>query len=105
MSNGAEPVPKKEPAEVIGEIVINLIKGWPVYGAVLGIMWLFAQFYLSGMITEAIEEETLELPSLVTLTAAVQTNTNAVNRVDGKVEEVERDTKAILLHLAGQSPE
>jgi len=96
---------KKEPAEVVGEIVVSLIKGWPVYGAVLGIMWLFAQFYLSDMITEKIEAETLELPPLVTLTSAVQTNTNAVGRVEGKVEEVERDTKAILLHLAGQSPE
>ncbi len=95
----------KDAAEVVGEMVTTLIKGWPVYGAVLAIMWVFAQFYLSGMITEAIEEETLELPSLVTLTSAVNTNTNAVERVEDKVEEVERDTKAILLHLAGQDPE
>ena len=95
----------KDAAEVIGELVTTLIKGWPVYGAVLAIMWVFAQFYLSGMITTAIEEETVELPSLVTLTSAVNTNTNAVERVEDKVEEVERDTKAILLHLAGQDPE
>jgi hypothetical protein len=38
---------------------------------------------------------------MVTVTGDVINNKEAIGRIENKVEEVEGDTKAILLHLAG----
>lgn len=79
-----------------------LIRGWPIYGVVLGMMWGYGELWLDKKIADAISDQTLQQPAIVGMTSAVQTNTNAINRVESKVEEVESDTKAILLHLAGE---
>lgn len=79
-----------------------LVRGWPIYGVVLGMMWSYGNFFLDEKIAAAIKTQTLEQPAIVGLTGAVQTNTNSLIRVESKVEEVEGDTKAILLHLAGE---
>ena len=81
--------------------VKTLIAGWPVYGVVLGVLFAYSELWLDAKIADAIKTQTLTQPAIVGVTQAVQTNTNAINRVESKVEEVEGDTKAILLHLAG----
>jgi len=100
MNDEVEPKPERDPAAIVGDVVTRVIRGWPVYGAILGIMWLFAKFYLVDMIGDQIQTDVAVLPAQVALTGAVQTNTNAVVRIEGKVEEVERDTKQILFFLA-----
>lgn len=84
------------------EIIKMLIRGWPIYGVVAGMMWGYGELWLDKKIASAISDQTLQQPAIVGMTSAVQTNTNAINRVESKVEEVESDTKAILLHLAGE---
>jgi hypothetical protein len=84
------------------EFVKTLVAGWPVYGVVAAVLWGYGEFWLDAKIADAIKTQTLEQPAIVGVTQAVQTNTNAINRVETKVEEVEGDTKAILLHLAGE---
>ena len=86
----------------VADAVKILVRGWPIYGVVLGMMWSYGNFFLDEKIANAIKIQTLEQPAIVGLTGAVQTNTNSLIRVEGKVEEVESDTKAILLHLAGE---
>lgn len=84
------------------EVLKTVIRGWPVYGVVVALLWGYGEFWLDDKIRNAIATQTLEQPAIVGVTQAVQTNTNSILRVEGKVEEVEGDTKAILLHLAGE---
>lgn len=86
----------------IADAVKMAIRGWPIYGAVLGVLWGYGEFWLDDKIADAISAQTITQPAIVGMTSAVQTNTNAINRVESKVEEVEGDTKAILMHLAGE---
>lgn len=84
------------------EVLKTVIRGWPVYGVVVALLWGYGEFWLDDKIRNAIATQTLEQPAIVGVTQAVQTNTNSILRVESKVEEVEGDTKAILLHLAGE---
>ncbi len=84
------------------EVIKVLIRGWPIYGVVFGMMFGYSELWLDKKIADAISDQTLQQPAIVGMTSAVQTNTNAIGRVEEKVEEVESDTKAILLHLAGE---
>ena len=93
---------KTEAVDRLAEIIKIAIKGWPVYGIVIAMLWGYGQLWLDAKIAAAIKQQTLEQPAIVTMTSAVQTNTNAIGRVENKVEEIEGDTKAILLHLAGE---
>lgn len=93
----------------LADIIKTVIKGWPVYGVVLGILWGYGDLWLDKKISDAISDETLKQPALVTLTGAVQTNTGAINDVKGEVrlvkeevEVVEEDTKAILFMLSAE---
>jgi hypothetical protein len=86
----------------VADAIKIVIRGWPIYSVVVALMWSYGNFFLDDKIALAIAEQTLVQPAVVTLVGAVQTNTNSINRVESKVEEVEGDTKAILLHLAGE---
>lgn len=88
--------------DMVADAIKIVIRGWPIYGVVCGLLWSYGNFFLDEKIANAIKTQTLEQPAIVGLTGAVQTNTNSLIRVEGKVEEVEGDTKAILLHLAGE---
>ena len=92
---------KGEAVDKLAEIIKMVIRGWPIYGVVIGILWGYGDLWLDKKITTAIKIQTLEQPAIVGLTNAVDTNTATGIRVEKKVEEVEADTKAILLHLAG----
>ena len=86
----------------------RLIEGWPIYAVVAGGLFTFSEFWVEAKIRQGIEAQTSQVVAItdmresLSLTAlAVTTNTGSINRVEGKVEEVERDTKKILIHLAG----
>jgi len=96
MSNDIEAVDK------VADAVKMLIRGWPIYGAVVGLLWGYGEFWLDAKIADAIKVQTLEQPAVVTLTNSVQGNTNAIGRIENKVEVVEEDTKAILRIMAGE---
>jgi len=98
---------KAEAVDKLADIIKIMIRGWPIYGVVVGLMWGYGELWLDKKISDAIEAETLKQPALVTLTGAVQTNTGAITRVEGavgevkrEVEVVEEDTKAILRMMA-----
>ena len=93
---------KIEAVDRISDIVKIAIRGWPIYGVILGILWGYGELWLDKKIQDAIATKTLELPVMVTVTGDVTNNKQAITRIEGKVEEVEGDTKAILRHLAGQ---
>ena len=93
---------KSEAVDRVAEIVKIIIRGWPVYGVIVAILWGYGKFWLDDRIASAIAKQTLEQPAVVTLTNSVQTNTEAINRVSGQVEIVEEDTKAILRIMAGE---
>lgn len=110
MNDEVEPAPKRDPAEVVGEIVTTLIKGWPVYGAVLAVMWLFAKFYLADMISTQIVEETGQTATVSTLSTNVALNTDAVDdlettvtRLDGSIQTLNTDVKETLRIIATQT--
>lgn len=86
----------------LAETIKMLIRGWPIYGVVVAILWGYGEYWLDDKIATAIKTQTLEQPAVVTLTNSVQGNTNAINRVEQKVETVEEDTKAILRIMAGE---
>lgn len=94
---------KTEAVDKIADAVKVLIRGWPIYGAVIGLLWGYGQFWLDDRIAAAIKKQTLEQPAIVQLTGSVQTNTNAINRVSDQVEIVEEDTKEILRMMAGDN--
>ena len=86
----------------------RLIEGWPIYAVVAGGLFTFSEFWVESKIRQGIESQTGQIAAITDMrqslslaTVASQTNLLSINRVEGKVEEVERDTKAILLHLAG----
>lgn len=96
---------KTDAVDKIADAVKMAIKGWPIYAGVLGILWGYGDLWLDKRIADAIKTKTLELPVMVTVTGDVAGNKEAIGRVENKVEEIEGDTKAILLHLAGQPVE
>jgi hypothetical protein len=91
-----------EAVDKIADAVKMLIRGWPIYGAVVALLWGYGEFWLDAKIANAIKVQTLEQPAVVTLTNSVQGNTNAIGRIENKVEIVEEDTKAILRIMAGE---
>jgi hypothetical protein len=93
---------KVEAVDRLAEIIKMVIRGWPIYSIVAVMMYGYGELWLDNKIAAAIKTQTLEQPAIVGLTGAVQTNTSSLIRVESKVEEVEGDTKAILLHLAGE---
>jgi hypothetical protein len=92
---------QEEAVDKLAESIKMIVRGWPIYGVVIGMMFGYSELWMDKKIADAIAKQTLEQPAIVGLTGAVQTNTNSLVRVESKVEEVEGDTKAILLHLAG----
>jgi len=93
----------------LAEIIKMMIKGWPIYGVVVGLMFGYSELWLDAKISKAIKTQTLEQPAIVQMTGAIQTNTNAITgarteigRVSEQVELVEEDTKEILRIMAGQ---
>lgn len=86
----------------LAEVIKIVIRGWPVYGVVVALLWSYGEFWLDDKIANAIKTQTLEQPAVVTLTNSVQTNTQAINRVSQQVEIVEEDTKTILKIMAGE---
>lgn len=92
---------KVEAVDKLSEFVKMAIRGWPIYGIVLGMMWGYGELWLDHKIAQAIKAQTLEQPVIVQVTGEVRGNKEAITRIEGKVEEVEGDTKAILRHLAG----
>ena len=86
----------------------RILEGWPVYTVVAGALFTFSEFWIDKKISDGIAAQTgqvvviTDLRQSAAITAvAATTNAESIVRVEGKVEEVERDTKAILLHLAG----
>ena len=97
-----------EAVDKLAEIIKTVIRGWPVYAVVVGILVGYGELWLDNKIASAIKAQTMEQPAVVTLTNSVQNNTNAiegvrgeVGLVRGQVEIVEEDTKAILRIMAG----
>jgi len=110
MNDEVEVKPKKEPAEVVGEIVTQVIKGWPVYGAVLGVMFLFAKFYLADMISAQIVEETHQTATVSSLNTNVALLSDdvddlegAVTRLDTSIQTLNTDVKETLRIIATQA--
>lgn len=93
---------KIEAVDRLAEIIKMVIRGWPIYGVVVGILWGYGELWLDSKISDAIKTKTLDLPVVVAVTGDVEGNKKAIDRIEDKVEEVEGDTKAILRHLAGQ---
>ncbi|MHC4413499.1 MAG: hypothetical protein ACYSW6_11125 [Planctomycetota bacterium] len=93
---------KTEAVDKVADVVKIIIRGWPIYGVVVAMMWGYGELWLNKKITDAIAEQTLVQPAIVGLTGAVQVNTNAVQRIETKVEVVEEDTKEILKIMAGE---
>ena len=77
------------------------VRGWPIYGVVIGMMWSYSELWLDKKISDAISQKTIEVPQVVVIGETVQSNKEAIGRIEVKVEEVEGDAKAILRHLAG----
>lgn len=92
---------KTEAVDRLADIIKIVIRGWPIYGVVVAMLWGYGELWLDKKIAAAIRDQTLEQPAIVGLTGSVQTNTNAINRVSEQVEIVEEDTKAILRIMAG----
>ena len=93
----------------LANIIKMVMRGWPIYGVVIGLMWGYCELWVDKKIADAIRVQTLEQPAIVQLTGAVQTNTGAIQgavseigRVSEQVEVVEEDTKAILRIMAGE---
>lgn len=86
----------------LAEVIKIVIRGWPIYGVVVAVLWGYGEFWLNDKIAKAIKVQTLEQPAVVTLTNSVQNNTQAINRVSEQVEIVEEDTKTILKIMAGE---
>jgi hypothetical protein len=93
----------------MAQVIKIVIRGWPIYGVVFGILWGYGELWVDAKISKAIKTQTLEQPAIVAMTGAIQTNTGAiirvedeVGRVSGQVEVVEEDTKAILRIMAGE---
>lgn len=93
---------KTDAVDKIADAVKMLIKGWPIYAAVIGILWGYGELWLDKYVTDAIAKKTLELPVMVTVTGDVTNNKAAIGRIEGEVGVIKGDTTAILLHLAGQ---
>ena len=91
---------ENEAVDKVAELIKTVIKGWPVYAVIVGLLWGYGEFWLDAKIATAIKTQTVEQPAMVAMTGAVQTNTNTINRVESKVEIVEEDTKAILRIMA-----
>lgn len=87
--------------DTLADVIKLLLRGWPIYGVVAGMLWGYGELWLDRKLEEAIHTKTLAVPAVVSLTNAVQNNSVSIGRIEGKVEEVESDTKAILMHLAG----
>lgn len=94
---------KNEAVDKLAEIIKTVIRGWPVYGVVVALLWGYGELWLDDKIANAIKKQTLEQPAIVGLTGAVQTNTNSIERIGDQVEIVEEDTKAILRIMAGEN--
>lgn len=92
---------KDEAIDKIASAIKIAIKGWPVYGVVVALLWGYGELWLDAKIADAIKTQTLEQPAVVILSETANNNKAAIDRVEGKVEEIEGDTKAILRHLAG----
>jgi hypothetical protein len=93
----------------MAQVIKIVIRGWPIYGVVFGILWGYGELWVDAKIADAIRTQTLEQPAIVAMTGAIQTNTGAIQgavteigRVSGQVEVVEEDTKAILRIMAGE---
>lgn len=86
----------------ISDVVKMAIKGWPIYAVIVSGGWFFGQMWLDKYISDAIKQKTLEVPAVVTMTGAVQANTNAIGELKGDLRTIKGDTTAILLHLAGE---
>jgi NADH:ubiquinone oxidoreductase subunit H len=93
---------KTEAVDKLADIIKMVIRGWPIYGVVVAMLWGYGELWLDKKIAAAIADQTLVQPAIVGLTGSVQTNTNAINRVSEQVEIVEEDTKAILRIMAGE---
>jgi len=100
---------EEQAVDKLAEVIKMVIKGWPIYGVVVAMMFGYSELWLDTKIAKAIKVQTLEQPAIVQLTGAVQGNTGAINdvksevgRVSGQVEIVEEDTKAILKIMAGE---
>lgn len=93
---------KGDAVDKLAEILKIALKGWPIYGVIAGILWGYGELWLDAKIADAISKKTLEVPAVVVLSETAAGNKEAITRIEGKVEEVEGDTKAILRHLAGQ---
>ncbi len=92
---------ENDAVDALASVAKSVVAGWPVYCVVGTMLWAFGELWLDKKIGDAINMSTEAVPAVVSMTNAVQNNTNSINRVEAKVEEVEGDTKAILLHLAG----
>jgi hypothetical protein len=93
----------------MAHIIKMVVRGWPIYGVVFGILWGYGDLWVDKKISDAIKTQTLEQPAIVAMTGAIQTNTGTINRVEDEigrvseqVEVVEEDTKAILRIMAGE---
>ena len=93
---------QEQAVDKIAELVKIAIKGWPIYGIVVGLLWGYGELWLDKKITDAIKVKTLEQPAVVMLTSSVQNNTAAIGRVETKVETIEEDAKTILKIMAGE---
>lgn len=92
---------KTEAVDKLADIIKIMIRGWPIYGVVVAMLWGYGELWLDNKIANAIKDQTLEQPAIVELTGSVNANTGAINRVSEQVEIVEEDTKAILRIMAG----
>ena len=86
----------------------RLLAGWPVYSAVAVFLFAFSQLWVKAQIQEGIKAQTGQVAeitamaqSLALTSLATTHNTSLINDVSAEVKIVEADTKAILLHLAG----
>jgi hypothetical protein len=100
---------ESQAVDKVAEAVKTLIKGWPIYSVVATLMWSYGNFFLDDKIADAISRQTLEVPAVVVLGETVKSNKVAHAdakvdraRIESKVEVIQGDTKAIMLHLAGE---
>ena len=84
-------------AQNVGTFVQRLLSGWPVYAVVLAFLMGYHELYMEKKIADGVERETSRTETVRAIQAQLSTNTK---RIEDKVEEVERDTKAILRLLA-----
>lgn len=100
---------EEQAVDKLAGVIKMVIKGWPIYGVVIAMMFGYSELWLDAKIAKAIKTQTLEQPAIVTLTNSVQNNTGAINDVKSEVglvraevEVVEEDTKEILRIMAGE---